>query len=921
MKKNILSKAELHRQAETKLSGGMRKKTTTPTTKVNILRLVHQSQVNQVELEMRNKELTQARVEVEKAYRQYTDLYDFAPVGYFTLTRNGIIHQVNLAGANLLGLEHNEATRVRLAAFVSIDFQPVFRVFFEKLLSGEGKEACELMFEKKGNSLLWARLEATCFEGGDVSRAMLMDITERKQMEQALRDSENRFRTTLQEVPNIAVQGYIMDGTTQYWNSASERLYGYSAQEAIGQNLLDLIIPPEMRSGVRQAIQQMAETGHPIPAAELSLMRKDGSRVNVYSSHTVFSIPGRAPELFCLDVDLTERKRAEAILQTRLRLSQFADSHSLNELLQSTLDEVEGLTGSQVGFIHFLEADQKTLRLQMWSNNTLKNMSSAKGKIMLYSVDQAGAWADYVSTRTPLIHNDLLNLDHRKQLPQGHTPILRELIVPILRNDLIVMIIGVGNKPTDYDDNDIEIVSQVANSAWDIVQRKQTEELLKESEWRNRIVSELTADYIFVVDVDPGGILKLRWVSDNMFRMTGRTIEEVATSDLWRNIIHPDDRERFFDFINQILSTAKAGELECRTFYKQGGERWINIYARPQVGEENNVTVIVGAVQDISERKQAEQALRMSEEKYRTVADFTYDWETWRGTDGAYLYVSPSCKRITEHTAEEFLADPYLIVKIAHPDDQSKVKEHWEAFATESKRRLLHLDFRIIVPDGKIRWVSQFSTSVYGENGQWLGRRESYRDITARVQAEQALETVNLALKTALVREQQLAHTDALTGINNRRHLYELAEREFEIALRYQRPLAVIMFDIDHFKEVNDTFGHATGDEILQHVTQVACKELRSADVIGRYGGEEFVILLPMTNAQQAYPLAERIRMGVEAMYVSTEKGDATVTLSIGIVEMNRDVQNGSVDNLIRSADKVMYAAKRAGRNRTEIGD
>jgi diguanylate cyclase (GGDEF)-like protein len=158
-----------------------------------------------------------------------------------------------------------------------------------------------------------------------------------------------------------------------------------------------------------------------------------------------------------------------------------------------------------------------------------------------------------------------------------------------------------------------------------------------------------------------------------------------------------------------------------------------------------------------------------------------------------------------------------------------------------------------------------------------------------------------------------------LTGINNRRRLYELAEHEFDIAVRYQQPMSVIMFDIDHFKKVNDTFGHAAGDQILQQVTQVACAELRSADVIGRYGGEEFVIVLPMTNARQAYPLAERIRQGVEAMRMPTEKGDAAVTLSIGIVEMRHGMQIKSVETLIHDADEVMYAAKQAGRNRTEI--
>jgi diguanylate cyclase (GGDEF)-like protein/PAS domain S-box-containing protein len=204
-------------------------------------------------------------------------------------------------------------------------------------------------------------------------------------------------------------------------------------------------------------------------------------------------------------------------------------------------------------------------------------------------------------------------------------------------------------------------------------------------------------------------------------------------------------------------------------------------------------------------------------------------------------------------------------------------------------------------------------------------------DITERVQAEEellvtqeALEAANLKLQIALTREKQLAHTDVLTGIHNRRYLFELAGHEFEIATRYQQPLSVIMFDLDHFKEVNDSFGHAAGDQILQLVTQAASKELRSADVIGRYGGEEFVIVLPMTNAQQALPLAERIRLGVAAIRVPTEKGDASVTLSLGIVELIHGAQSAqtrSAEDLIRRADEAMYAAKQAGRNRTEIGE
>jgi diguanylate cyclase (GGDEF)-like protein/PAS domain S-box-containing protein len=186
-------------------------------------------------------------------------------------------------------------------------------------------------------------------------------------------------------------------------------------------------------------------------------------------------------------------------------------------------------------------------------------------------------------------------------------------------------------------------------------------------------------------------------------------------------------------------------------------------------------------------------------------------------------------------------------------------------------------------------------------------------------QVKKGLEATNTELQAALAREQKLANTDVLTGIHNRRSLFELARHEFDIAARYHQPLSVIMFDIDHFKEVNDIFGHAVGDQILQLVAQAACEELRSADMIGRYGGEEFVIILPMTNAQQAYLLAERIRMAVAAMRVPTESGEASVKLSIGISEMHGNVQTSSVEDLFRRADKSMYAAKLAGRNRTEV--
>ena len=149
-------------------------------------------------------------------------------------------------------------------------------------------------------------------------------------------------------------------------------------------------------------------------------------------------------------LQIQQRQQSESIIQARLRLMQFANSHTLDELLQFTLDEIETLTGSTIGFFHFLEADQKTLWLQAWSTNTLQNMCKAEGKDSHYDVEQAGVWADAVRQRQPIIHNNYATLPHRKGMPEGHALVVREMVIPILRDKKVMAILGLGNKPQDY---------------------------------------------------------------------------------------------------------------------------------------------------------------------------------------------------------------------------------------------------------------------------------------------------------------------------------------------------------------------------------------------------------------------------------------------------------------------------------------
>ncbi|MFQ5407828.1 MAG: diguanylate cyclase [Anaerolineales bacterium] len=161
---------------------------------------------------------------------------------------------------------------------------------------------------------------------------------------------------------------------------------------------------------------------------------------------------------------------------------------------------------------------------------------------------------------------------------------------------------------------------------------------------------------------------------------------------------------------------------------------------------------------------------------------------------------------------------------------------------------------------------------------------------------------------------QHLARTDSLTGINNRRHFFELAEREFERARRYHRPLSVLMLDLDHFKEINDLHGHLVGDEILREVAALCLQNLRDADILGRYGGEEFAMLLPEAELDEARNAAERIRRRIGGAPILTRGVSVTVTVSIGVVVLQEGVAD--VLALIEAADAALYAAKDTGRDR-----
>jgi diguanylate cyclase (GGDEF)-like protein/PAS domain S-box-containing protein len=189
------------------------------------------------------------------------------------------------------------------------------------------------------------------------------------------------------------------------------------------------------------------------------------------------------------------------------------------------------------------------------------------------------------------------------------------------------------------------------------------------------------------------------------------------------------------------------------------------------------------------------------------------------------------------------------------------------------------------------------------KSGVQLGRVITLRDATERVKLHAEVE--------------RLATTDPLTGVLNRKHFFQAGELEVKRSIRYARPLALLLLDIDFFKKVNDTYGHAVGDKVLKKMAASLCDKLRQSDIVGRYGGEEFVVLLPETEKSAALNIAERLRLWTSKMSIHAEDATFNITTSIGVAALGV-VESKTLADLLNAADAALSRAKGNGRNRVE---
>jgi two-component system cell cycle response regulator len=278
------------------------------------------------------------------------------------------------------------------------------------------------------------------------------------------------------------------------------------------------------------------------------------------------------------------------------------------------------------------------------------------------------------------------------------------------------------------------------------------------------------------------------------------------------------------------------------------------------------------------------------------IACFTVDIE------GSIREWNLAAQQLYGYTKEEVLHQPFY-TRVFRGASASKMHEILQRVIQGSV--MAGIESEDYDSEGNLHYVLRSVFPIRNPNREVVGAIVSVVDVTYRVEYENQLKALNQKL-------QSLAVTDGLTGLHNHRAFQDYLEEQFRTAMRNKQPLALILMDVDHFKQYNDTYGHQAGDEVLRQVAQILQANVREGDFVARYGGEEFVIVLPRTDLESAVAVAERLRRAVE----SAEWHLRPITGSFGVACIRPDMETRQ--ELIEAADQALYQAKKNGRNRVE---
>ncbi len=649
------------------------------------------------------------------------------------------------------------------------------------------------------------------------------DLVLRKREESRLRESEERFRRLIDEIPMIAIQGYGPDGRVRFWNPASEQLYGYSREEALGRNLLDLIIPPKMRDTVAMDIEAMAKIGTPIPPSELTLMHKDGSPVAVFSSHALIRSADGEAELFCVDVDLSERKRIE---QVQGFLAQAHSGHNDEPFFNTLARYLAQILDMEFVCIDLLEGDGLTARtVAVWHNDRFEdNVTYALKDTPCGDVvgNNVCCFAQGVAARFPddQVLQDLHAESYVGVTLWSHT------------GQPIGLIAVIGHRPLRYQAAAETILQMVAVRAAGELERQLAEETRQTILKRFEIM--LTSLYPGVLVVSDAGRVEFINPSFRALFNLDEPLEQLIgclPEQLLAKMVQVAvDPPGFLGRIRDILTTREPVRAEEIAI---SGDR---TYLR------DFVPIVIDGRQygrlwlytDITERRRVVNALRVSEQRLRNYFELGLIGMTMTSTDKRFLHFNDRLCEILGYPRQELYGKTWL--ELTHPDDQPQDLQRFgriERLETD----IFHTEKRFIRKDGTIVHAEVISRCVRGKDGTIDHYVAMIQDITARKLSEEKARI----LRGQLLQSQKLEAIGTLAG---------------GIAHDFNNILAAVIGYTDMAKEIVEP-----GTQLAKDLDQVLkaghrAKELvRQILVFSRQSETEPIDLMPANIVKEVIKL------------------------------------------------------------------
>lgn len=666
-------------------------------------KIMHELRVHQIELEMQNDELKRVQLALEESRDKYQDLYDFSPVGYFTLTHNGIIREANLTGAILLGMPRPKLINMRFGHFVASESDDQWYRHLISALGHVEKQTCFLTLKRDDGSSFYARLESIRMNApaqpqGEtdhrfIIRIAVSDITEAKRMEESLRESERqrdedniRDGERLRAITDHAFDGIILvndRGEISSWNPAAERIFGHSSSEAMGKNVHDLLAPQEYLPTSFSAVREFAVSGLGNALGRITQLvgrRKDGEKFPIELSLSSFQMDG-SWHAAGIARDISKNKRAEEALRESEKKYRLLAENTQDVIWQADLNLAFTYVNPAIVQMTGYTPDE-------WIGSRLAEHCDQENFTKMAQVASAAISTD-----------------------SGSSDIFVEAV--ILKKNKESFPVEIVGKAL-FDENGNPFCLQGVTR--DITERKKTEKALFESEQRYRSLFEGSRDGIVLIDMEG----RFKEFNARYLEMLGYSAEELLVKTY--KDITPARWETDEDRIvaEQIISRGYSDIYEKEYICKDGTSLHVELTVFLIKKDSENVGMWA-IVRDITERKISEDELRRSEQNFKMIVENSaIPMVISAGKQEKIEYLNPKFTDLFGYTKED-ISEVSDWWPLAYPEKEYRrsVSAEWNRkveAAIEGRTQIEPMDVVVECKDGSKKNIAWSMVSTGDRN-------------------------------------------------------------------------------------------------------------------------------------------------------------------------------------------------------------